>query len=98
MNVLSTALSGLQAAQARMNSAAHNVANAQTEGFRREQVVTSAQAHGGTTAQLQKLPPSGADITADLVEQQSASYAWRANLQTIKTVDTLVGSLLNAKA
>lgn len=94
MPTLTTALSGLQAAQARLNSAA----NAQTEGYQREQVQTTAQAGGGTTAKLQKMPQPGADLTADMVEQKSASYAWKANLQTIKTADTMVGSLLSVRA
>lgn len=98
MASMTIALSGLQAAQARLNSVANNLANAQTDNFQREQVVTSPQANGGTTARSQKMPMPGANLTADMVEQKSASYAWKANVQTLKTVDTMVGSLLSVKA
>ena len=69
MNTLSIAQSGLQAAQVRLNASANNVANAQTEGFRRDQVQATAQADGGVRTQVNKMPASGADLMQDLLDQ-----------------------------
>ncbi len=98
MNLITTAASGLQSAQTRMAAAANNIANAQTLGYRRDQVRATAEASGGVRTQADKVPQPGADLTADLVEQKSAAYAFEANLRTLKTTQTVVGSLLSARA
>ena len=43
MNVTSIALSGVQAASTRLDAAANNIANSQTPGFRRDQVMQQTQ-------------------------------------------------------
>lgn len=99
MNSLtSIANSGLQAAQLRLNAAANNVANAQTDGYRRDVVQATAQADGGVTAQVDKAPQPGADPVRDLVEQKAAAYSFKANLQTLKTADDTLGRLLDVRA
>ena len=98
MNTLSIAQSGLQAAQVRLNASANNVANAQTEGFRRDQVQATAQADGGVRTQVNKMPASGADLMQDLLDQKSATYAFQANLQTVKAADETLGRLLDVRA
>ncbi len=95
-SLLTTALSGLQAAQTQLQSSAHNVANAQTEGFRRQ--VARPQAQGAVAARAETLPEPGSDLAADLVEQKMASYAFQANLKVIRTADTLIGRLLDTQA
>lgn len=96
--ILNTATSGMQVAQLRLNAAANNVANAQTDGFRRDVVQQQAQVGGGVTARLDKVPQPGADLTQDLVEQKSATYAFKANLQMVKTADDMMGRLLDTRA
>jgi len=98
MNAIDTAFSGLQAAQTRMDVAANNIANAQTSGYQREQVVAQPSTQGGVNTQVEKVPQPGADLVADVVDQQSATYSWKANLQTIKTANAMVGDLLSIKA
>ena len=98
MNTLSIAQSGLQAAQTRLNVSANNVANAQTEGFRRDQVQAAAQADGGVRTQVNKMPQSGAHLIQDLLDQKSATYAFKANLQTVKATDEMMGRLLDVRA
>lgn len=93
-----TALSGLQAAQAQLQSSANNVANSQTEGYRREVVQQQADSNGGVSTRVEKLPEPGADLAADLVEQKMAAYSFQANLQVLKTANTLTGSLLDTQA
>lgn len=98
MNSIDTALSGLQAAQTRLDVAANNVANAQTDGYRREQVVAQAQPQGGVAVQVERVPQPGADLVTDAVDQMAATYSWKANLQTLKTADAMVGDLLSIRA
>ncbi len=99
-------LSGMQAAQTRLDVTAHNVANVQTEGFQRQRVEQTANAEtGGVTARVTR---SGTADTAtgesidrlaeDMVEQKMAKYTYLANLQTVKTEQEMMGNLLDIRA
>lgn len=96
--VISTAASGLQAAQARLGSAAHNVANTQTEGFQRYNTTTQAVPSGGVQAQTGRMPQPGADWAQDTVERISATYSFQANLKTLQTADSMLGVFLDTRA
>lgn len=98
MNTTSIAMSGLQVAQQRLNAAAHNTANQQTEGFRRHDVQAQAEPQGGVTAQTRRADAPGADPVADVVAQKSAGYAYDANLKVLKTEQKMQGSLLDEQA
>ena len=92
--------SGLQAAQLRLDASAHNVANMNTPHFRRTVVAQEAAADSAgvrATAQRQQEVEAVA-LEKEAVEQMSATYAFKANLQTIKTQDKMMGSLLDVKA
>ncbi|EYC52409.1 flagellar basal body rod protein [Hylemonella gracilis str. Niagara R] len=95
----SIGISGLQAAQLRLDSAAHNVANLNTNGFRR-QTVTQADLPdlSGTRASVGKAEQEGVALEAEVVEQMSATYAFKANLKSIQTQDDVLGSLLDTRA
>lgn len=92
------ARSGLSAAMLRLDSVAHNIANAQTAGFRRQQVVQQAQSGGGVAADTTRAGQIGTDLATELVEQMQALYAFKANLQVIKVQDRMIGSLLDTQA
>jgi len=96
-NALSIGLSGLNAAQLRLDSAAHNVANAQTPGFRRQQVAQQAMPQGGVQATISAERPPGVSLEAEAVEQMSASYHYKANLRTVQVQDEVMGSLLDIR-
>lgn len=99
MNSLtSIASSGLQSAQLRLNAAANNVANAQTEGYRRDVVQATAGPAGGVSTRVDKAPQPGADLAQDLVAQKSATYAFKANLRVLQTADDTLGRLLDVRA
>jgi flagellar hook protein FlgE len=99
MNALaSIALSGLNAAQQKLGASAHNIANAQTPGFRRQQVVQQAEAQGGVRTQLATAPVEGDALADDLVAQMSAALEFKANLRVLKTHDRLLGTLLDEEA
>ncbi len=54
---LSIALSGLRDAQLRMDTAAHNVANANTDNFTPQRVISHAVPSGGVTSIVETTPP-----------------------------------------
>jgi flagellar hook protein FlgE len=94
----SIALSGLNAAQLRLASSAHNVANAQTPGFRRQLVVQQALPQGGVAAGVATAPREGPALADDMVEQMSASLQFKANLKLLQTERQLLGTLLDERA
>lgn len=99
MSTLSSiASSGLQAAQLRLGTSAHNVANTQTADFQRQSVAQQAQPSGGVSASVQTARQTGAHLEADAVEQMSATYAFKANLQILRTADHMLGSLVDEYA
>ena len=99
-------LSGMRAAQLRLDASAHNVANVQTPGFQRQQVSQTAQpATGGVSAQVGQEPASlaqGMDgfnrLAQDMVEQRMSLYSFTANLRTVQTQDAMLGALLDVRA
>ena len=92
--------SGLQAAQLRLDASANNVANMNTPNYRRQVVQQEATADSaGVRATVQREPQAeGVALEQEAVEQISATYAFKANLQTIKAQDEMMGSLLTVKA
>jgi len=90
------ALSGLNAAQTRLQASAHNVANLNTAGFRRQQVEQSAVAAGGVSTTLGSAEQTGPALADDMVDQLQAKHAFLANLSVFRTHDRMLGSLLDA--
>jgi flagellar hook protein FlgE len=97
-SISSIAFSGMNAATVRLGVAGHNVANAATPAFRRQQVVQATQAGGGVTTSLTQADALGSDLAADAVEQMSALYVFKANLRTVQVGHEMLGSLLDVKA
>ena len=96
-------LSGLRAAQLRLDVGAHNLANAQTPGFQRQQVVQTANPDsGGVTARVeQETGAAGTGlghIAEDLVGGKMALYSFAANLQVVKTEQAMLGTLFDDRA
>ena len=98
MNTISTALSGMNAASLELATSAHNIANGQTPGFRRQSVARQATEGGGVSAEVIQADAAGESLAEDIVTQMSASYAFKANLKVLKTQDEVLGSLLDLKA
>ncbi|HQQ68819.1 MAG TPA: flagellar basal body protein [Alicycliphilus sp.] len=98
-SMLSIAQSGLQAAQLRLDSSAHNVANLNTPDFRRQSVALQAAPEpGGVRASLERSPDTGVAVGAQAVEQIAASYAFKANVLVLRTADEMAGALLDVRA
>ena len=96
--IASIALSGMQFAQQRLQVSAHNVANIATEGFAPQRVVGSARAGGGVDSALQTAAAGGTNLVEEIVEQVTASYAFRANVVSLQRADRLLGTLLDVHA
>ena len=94
-SISSIALSGMNAAQATLNSSAHNVANHKTSGFRRREVVQSAQSGGGVSTALTTANMEGASLETDVVTQLQAKNAFLANLAVFKTSNAMAGAPLD---
>jgi Flagella basal body rod protein len=99
-------LSGMRAAQLRLDTGAHNVANAQTPGFQRHSVTQTARpGQGGVDAQVVREPEAasafGGDfshLAQDLVEGRMSVYGFAANLRVVETEDRMLGTLLDERA
>ncbi|NRF68657.1 flagellar basal body rod protein [Aquincola sp. S2] len=94
----SIALSGMQAAMQRLGSASHNVANLGTDGFRREIASAQTQPGGGVFVTLSTAAEAGNALADDVVAQRVALYEFKANMQTFKTEQEMLGSLLDLRA
>lgn len=90
------ALSGMSAAQLDLQTAAHNIANLNTSGFRRQEVVQSSVPSGGVATTLGQASQPGHALETDVVRQLQAKNAFLANLAVFRTSDRMTGSLLDA--
>ena len=97
-SISSIALSGMHAAQAALDIAAHNVANANTPGVRRQELTQTAQAGTGVATAVTRSSTEGPALETDLVGQLQAKNAFLANLAVFKTSDQMAGALLSKKA
>lgn len=101
-----TGMSGMRAAQLRLDTTAHNVANALTPGFQRQVVTQTAQPGlGGVNAQIKREPEAASaagapfgHLAEDMVEQRMSLYSFEANLRTVETQDRMLGALLDIRA
>ena len=86
------------AAQTRLNSSAHNVANLETSPFRRQEVSQTELKGGGVSTTLRKSTSEGAALETDMVAQLQAKNAFLANLAVFKTGNQMAGALLDTTA
>jgi flagellar hook-associated protein FlgK len=94
----SIALSGMNAAQVTLNASAHNIANSNTPGFRRQEVVQTPQAQGGVASALKRADAEGSSLETDVVAQLQAKNAFLADLAVFKTSNKMAGALLDTTA
>lgn len=93
--IFSTSLSGMNAAQAALDTTAHNIANLGTPGFKRQQVEQSELPTGGTSTQVIGAAAAGESLKTDLVGQLQAKNAFLANLAVFRAGDNMMGALLD---
>ena len=97
-SITAIAASGMRAADVALRASAHNLANLQTEGFRREQAVHTAQADGGVSSSPVRSRTEGAALEDDMVAQLQARNAFLANLAVFRAGAGGTGSLLDVFA
>jgi flagellar hook-associated protein FlgK len=102
-SVSSIARSGMTAALARVGASANNIANQQTPGYRRRQLLQSETPGGGvdttTVAAGSEADGGGSDgLATDLIQQKAASYDFKANLRVLQTEQDMLGTLLDTHA
>ncbi|MBV8035789.1 flagellar basal body rod protein [Roseateles sp.] len=85
----STALSGISSANERLRASAANIAN----------LATSNQARlSPEPTNVDQVPEREINPANEVVEQQSAAYAFVANLKVLQTQINTTGALLDIKA
>lgn len=100
---LSAAASGISSASFRADIGAHDVANINTPGFSQTRPVQSSLQNGTQVSALQKIAPQSADYSAtelaeEAVEQIGNSISLKANAQTIRTQDDMLGDVIDLLA
>lgn len=98
MSVSAIALSGMNAAQTGLQAAGHNIANLNTEGFRRQQVQQASVAPAGVSTMLTRSSEPGESMLTDMVGLLQSKNAFLANLAVFRHHDDAIGSLLDAVA
>ncbi|HBH80466.1 MAG TPA: flagellar biosynthesis protein FlgC [Nitrospira sp.] len=115
ISAIHTALSGLAAFGKQIEVVAHNVANLNTDGFKKSRTEFMEVQTGGVLPVVQKdhtagptvlrdtggnqfsVELSNVDLGEETVQQMLAQRSFEANLQTIKTGNALLGSVLDIK-
>ena len=113
MSQVSTiARTGMQAAEARAERSARNVANVNTDGYLASRVTTQEARDGGVTYRSvpndtpkltynrdgRQAAMSNTDLAQETVERIGAASAFKANLAVLKTDDDMKRTLLSLKA
>jgi len=110
----SIALSGLQAASLRLDAAASNIVNSDSNAYQPVSVSQSASPGGGVSASLQPVTPasllaydpaaptsnmqSNVDLPSELVTLKLATHDFRASLLAYKASAEMFKALLDATA
>lgn len=92
------ALSGLNASLAQLGSAGHNIANANTQDFHRQEVQLTASPQGGVAFTTTTAPMTGSALERDVVSQLMAKNGFMANLAVFRAADDMAGKLLSIRS
>ncbi len=94
-SISAVALSGMTAASAGLQASAHNLANLNTGGFRRQGVIQAADAPAGVSVAVSRAASPGNFMESDMVGLLQAKNAFMANLAVFRAQDRVLGSLLD---
>lgn len=108
-NVVSTALSGLAAAEQRLGVSANNVANGTTPGFEAKEAKARPLDGGGVIVDIQNKNPAtltGPDgeavpnvsLDEEVANQITAGYDFKANLKVLQVQKEMDQALLDIQA
>lgn len=86
-----TALTGLQAFSTKLQANGNNIANANTDGFKKTQITNAAVAPSGVKAQSQKISTQGISVL-----QQTGSGPEQVELSNVDLATEIVDLSLNS--
>jgi flagellar hook protein FlgE len=95
--MFSTAVSGLQANAVRFGTAAFNVVNANSDGFKARAVSASSVVPGGISTSVTETRQP-VDVAQEFVAMIQAEVGYGANAQVIDKASRMSGSLLDVLA
>jgi len=106
ISALQTGLSGLQASQRALDNSAHNVANANTQGFQPSQASFQENQPAGTgvtlSVQAQQRQstdqPSNTDLAKETTDTLLYKTQFALSAKVIQAQDQKLGSLIDTKA
>jgi flagellar hook protein FlgE len=106
ISALNTGLSGLQASQRALDNSAHNIANANTQGFQPSQASFQENQPAGSGVTLsvqaqQRLAsdqPSNTDLAKETTDTLLYKTQFVLSAKVIQTQDQNLGSLIDTKA
>jgi len=104
IGAISTGLSGMRSAQLSLDVSAHNIANANTAGFKPQTIQHQESATGGVTSsvsattQENQTTESGTDLATETVNSLVYKHQFGLNAKVIQTADQNLGTLINIKA
>lgn len=108
ISAVNSAVSALQVQGTRQEVTANNVANSNTGGFEPSRVISQEGIQGGVSGKVDTPVPqepidesknvnqaSRTNIATEMLESIQTEHTYKANLQTVGTVNTMQGSLLD---
>lgn len=112
MDVTTTALSGMKAAEKKLEIASNNIANQESKDYRAQDVVQLSQAAGGVRAEVVERNPATVEVAGDegletrpnvqtdveLANTQMVTYSFEANLKVLQRQREMDKSLLDIQA
>ena len=97
MNAIHRAQSGLNVAQRKLQSTAHNTANMNTEGHQDERT-QGVESLGGARPVTERNQAAGSDPVRNAIEGKQAQITYSANLAVLKVASDMQGELVDLKA
>lgn len=100
---LNTAISGMQLSALRMAVSGHDIANANTKGFEQSDLIQVESKAGAVAGAIIKTPnpnpqESGTDLAREFgSEMPIAQAGYSANLSVIKTLDQMLGTVMDLR-
>jgi len=99
---INSSISSINANQSLLNSSAHNIANSNTQGFRRIETTIIEDSKNSVKAIDEKTTTknihSNTDFTKEITNQILSYDAIGANSVALKTQDEVAGTILDIKA
>jgi flagellar hook protein FlgE len=115
IGAIQSALSGLSAFSTQVAVTAHNLANVNTDGFKKSRTEFVAVESGGVRSAIQKdetagptilnntgygsaqLELSNVDLAEETIDRIIGQRGFEANIQSLKTADGMLGTILDIK-